>query len=143
MFGDVCVYKYFLYDRHRSRWVHEWCNLLSDGGIGICDSKHGSKTTGDDIFVAVYVDDAGTIYDHYQRSDVGINDFDFTRPKVIVTERIAVLENITAIVMISEKALTVQSGRRYTTVVGEDFVIKEIGEGRLIIEGKVQRVEFL
>ena len=70
-------------------------------------------------------------------------DFDFTKPKVIATEKRAILENITAIVMISEKALTVQSGRRYTTVVGEDFVIKEIGEGRLIIEGKVQRVEFL
>ena len=70
-------------------------------------------------------------------------DLDFTKPKVIVTERVAILENITAIVMISEKALTVRSGSRYTTVVGEDFVIKEIGEGRLIIEGKVQRVEFL
>ena len=70
-------------------------------------------------------------------------DFDFTKPKVIATERRAILENITAIVMISEKALTVRSGSRYTTVVGEDFVIKEIGEGRLIIEGKVQRVECL
>ena len=70
-------------------------------------------------------------------------DFDFTKPKVIATERRAILENITAIVMISEKALTVRSGSRYTTVVGEDFVIKEIGEGRLIIEGTVQRVEFL
>ena len=70
-------------------------------------------------------------------------DFDFTKTKVIATERRAILENITAIVMISEKALTVRSGSRYTTVVGEDFVIKEIGEGRLIIEGKVQRVEFL
>ena len=70
-------------------------------------------------------------------------DLDFTKTKVIVTERVAILENITAIVMISEKALTVQSGRKYTTVVGEDFVIKEICEGRLIIEGKIQRVEFL
>ena len=70
-------------------------------------------------------------------------DLDFTKTKVIVTERVAILENITAIVMISEKALTVQRGRRYTTVVGEDFVIKEICEGRLIIEGKIQRVEFL
>ena len=70
-------------------------------------------------------------------------DLDFTKSKVIVTERVAILENITAIVMISEKALTVQSGKKYTTVVGEDFVIKEIGEGRLIIEGKIQRVEFL
>ena len=70
-------------------------------------------------------------------------DFHFTKPKVIATDNHAILENITAIVMISEKALTVRSGSRYTTVVGEDFVIKEIGEGRLIIEGKVQRVEFL
>ena len=70
-------------------------------------------------------------------------DLDFTKTKVIVTERVAILENITAIVMISEKALTVQSGKKYTTVVGEDVVIKEISEGRLIIEGKIQRVEFL
>ena len=72
-----------------------------------------------------------------------VNDLDFTMPRVIVTQRMTILENVTAIVMISEKALTVRSGSRYTTVVGEDFVIKEIGEGRLIIEGKVQRVEFL
>ena len=70
-------------------------------------------------------------------------DFDFTKPKVIATEKRAILENITAIVMISEKALTVRSGRRYTTVVGENFVIKEIGEGRLIIEGNIRQVEFL
>lgn len=70
-------------------------------------------------------------------------DLDFTQPKVIVTERLAILENVTGIVMISEKALTVQSGRRYTTVVGEDFVIKEICEGRLVIEGKIRGVEFL
>ena len=70
-------------------------------------------------------------------------DLDFTMPRVIVTGRLAILENITNIVMLSEKALTVQSGKKYTTVVGEDFVIKEIGEGRLIIEGKIQRAEFL
>ena len=72
-----------------------------------------------------------------------VNDLDFTMPRVIVTQRMTILENVTAIVMISEKALTVRSGSRYTTVVGEDFVIKEICEGRLIIEGKIQRVEFL
>ena len=70
-------------------------------------------------------------------------DLDFTKTKVIVTERVAILENITAIVMISEKALTVRSGRRYTTVAGDNFVIKEIGEGRLIIEGNIRQVEFL
>ena len=50
------------------------------------------------------------------------------------------------IVMISENVLTVSSGgrnKKYTTVEGEDFVIKEIGEGRLVIEGKIRSVEFL
>lgn len=70
-------------------------------------------------------------------------DLDFTAPRVIVTQRLAILENVTAIVMISEKALTVRSGRRYTTVAGDNFVIKEIGEGRLIIEGNIRQVEFL
>ena len=72
-----------------------------------------------------------------------VNDLDFTMPRVIVTQRLTILENVTAIVMISEKALTVRSGSRYTTVVGENFVIKEIGEGRLIIEGNIRQVEFL
>ena len=70
-------------------------------------------------------------------------DIDFTMPRVIVTQRLTILENVTAIVMISEKALTVRSGRRYTTVAGDNFVIKEIGEGRLIIEGNIRQVEFL
>lgn len=70
-------------------------------------------------------------------------DLDFTAPRVIVAQRLAILENVTAIVMISEKALTVRSGRRYTTVAGDNFVIKEIGEGRLIIEGNIRQVEFL
>ena len=72
-----------------------------------------------------------------------VNDLDFTMPRVIVTQRLTILENVTAIVMISEKALTVRSGRRYTTVAGDNFVIKEIGEGRLIIEGNIRQVEFL
>ena len=80
--------------------------------------------------------------------DEAIYDFDFTMPRVIVTGRLAVIENISSIVMISERALTVSSGksgssRKYTTVSGENFVIDEIGEGRLVIEGTIRSVEFL
>ena len=70
-------------------------------------------------------------------------DLDFTMPRVIVTGRLAILENITNIFMLRENARTLESGGPYATVVGEDFVIREICEGRLIVEGKVQRVEFL
>ncbi len=70
-------------------------------------------------------------------------DLDFTMPRVIATGRLVIMENVSSIVMISENALTVSSGKKYTTVVGENFVIKEICEGRLVIEGKIRGVEFL
>ena len=39
--------------------------------------------------------------------------------------------------------ITVNNGKKYTTIAGMDFNIKEIYEGRLLVEGKIQRVEFL
>lgn len=70
-------------------------------------------------------------------------DLDFTKPKVVVCENLVILENVSGIVMLSETSITVSSGKRYTTIEGADFNIKEIYEGRLLIEGKIQRVEFL
>lgn len=75
-----------------------------------------------------------------------VYDFDFTMPRIIATGRLVIFENMSEIVMISENVLTVSSGgrsKKYTTVSGEGFVIKEIGEGRLVIEGKIRSVEFL
>ena len=80
--------------------------------------------------------------------DEALYDFGFNMPRVIITGKLAVIENVSSIVMISESALTVSSGmtgnnKTYTTVNGENFVINEIGEGRLVIEGKIRSVEFL
>ena len=69
-------------------------------------------------------------------------DMDFGRPRVITDERFATIENVKAIVMISETSLTVSAGKNFVTLTGSDFVIKEIFEGRLLIEGTIQRVEF-
>lgn len=69
-------------------------------------------------------------------------DLDFNEPKIIISERLAVIENVKAIVMIGEDSLTVQCGKKYVTVTGSGFVIKEIFEGRLLIEGRIQGVEF-
>jgi len=69
-------------------------------------------------------------------------DLDFNEPKIIISEKLAVIENVKAIVMISENSLTVQCGKKHVTVTGSDFVIKEIFEGRLLIEGRIQGIEF-
>ena len=75
-----------------------------------------------------------------------ICDFDFTMPRIIATGRLVILENMDSIVMISETGLTVSSGgkdAKFTTIAGNNFVIREIGEGRLVIEGQIRSVEFL
>lgn len=69
-------------------------------------------------------------------------DLDFREPKIIVSEKLCVIENVAAIVMISENSLTVETGKKYVTVKGSGFVIKEIFEGRLLIEGTIQGIEF-
>lgn len=85
-----------------------------------------------------------------------IQGMDLRRPRVIVTDEMAVLENVANIVMLSDTAVTVSHGltgaaaRRaarkgtaiYTTVTGTGLVIREICEGRLLIGGKIQRAEF-
>ncbi len=55
---------------------------------------------------------------------------------------LATIEHVQSIVMLTDSAVTVHNGSRYVTVVGENFLIREICEGRLTVEGKIQKVEF-
>lgn len=70
-------------------------------------------------------------------------DLDFKEPRVIVSEKLCIVENVESIVMIGENSLTVETGKKYVTVKGSEFVIKEIFEGRLLIEGTIQGIELL
>ena len=44
--------------------------------------------------------------------------------------------------MISDTSVTVDTGRFYVTVKGSRFVISEIWEGRMELEGKIEGIEF-
>ena len=70
-------------------------------------------------------------------------DLDFRKVRVICEEGLVIMENVQSIVMLTDSAVTVHNGGWYVTVAGENFLIREICEGRLAIEGKVQKVEFL
>ena len=70
-------------------------------------------------------------------------DMDFLNPMVFLGKDFAVIENVRSIVLISETSMTVQCGKEYVAVNGRGFVLKEIFEGRLWIEGDIQGVEFL
>ena len=68
-------------------------------------------------------------------------DLDFKRPKLFVYDKLCVIENVSSIVMIGENSLTVEADREYVTV--KDFIIKEIFGGRMLVEGRIQGIEFL
>lgn len=69
-------------------------------------------------------------------------DFDITGPKIIASAKAAVVDNITKVLLISDESVTVETGRFYVTVKGRGFVIGEIREGRLELEGNIEGIEF-
>lgn len=70
-------------------------------------------------------------------------DLDFRRIRVTAVENYVIVESFKEITMITQTAVTVKNDRRYVTVVGENFVLREISEGRMVVEGTLQRIEFL
>lgn len=70
-------------------------------------------------------------------------DLDFRLPRVTATEKYIAIESVEEIMMISQTSVTARKGRGYVTVRGGNFVIREIGEGRLVVEGRIQNIEFL
>lgn len=71
-----------------------------------------------------------------------VREMNLRKPRIVITDEIAVLENVAAIVMLSETAVTVSHGKKYTTIAGSGLMIKEICEGRILIGGEIQRAEF-
>ena len=69
-------------------------------------------------------------------------DFDFSGPKITATNRVAIIENVSQVVLISDTSITVDTGRFYVTVRGNSFTISEIWEGRMELEGDIEGVEF-
>ena len=64
------------------------------------------------------------------------HDLNFRQPRVIADDKLTIIENVTAIVMISETSLTVSAGKKFVTVRGSGFVIKEIFQRLLSLQYK-------
>lgn len=69
-------------------------------------------------------------------------DFDITGPKITASAKAAIIENVKQVVLISDTQVTVDTGRFYVTVTGSRFIISEIWEGRMELEGEITGIEF-
>lgn len=70
-------------------------------------------------------------------------DMNFKEPKIIIKDYLCIVENVESIVMIGDNSITVATPFKYVTVNCKDFIIKEIIDGRLLIEGKIQGIEII
>ena len=69
-------------------------------------------------------------------------DFDVTSPKIIANTGTMIIENVRKAIQISDTAVTVDAGRFFVTVKGQEFVISELMEGRMELAGKIETIEF-
>ncbi len=69
-------------------------------------------------------------------------DFDIAGPKITASAGAAVTENIRQVTLISDTSVTVDTGRFFVTVSGSGFIISEIWEGRMELEGEITGIEF-
>lgn len=74
--------------------------------------------------------------------DEMIYDFGINMPRILVSGKTAIIDNIKKVVLISENNIIVDNGKRYTSVIGSDLVINQLGEERMQITGNINMVEF-
>ena len=71
-----------------------------------------------------------------------IFDFAVKMPRVLVSGNAAVLDNIKKVELISGSQIVINSGKRYTAVVGRDLEIIELADERMYIEGEIDEIRF-
>lgn len=69
-------------------------------------------------------------------------DFAVNMPRVLVSGRTTVLDNVKKVMLLTDTEITVFNGHRYTSVVGHDFVITQLKDERMLVAGKVEEIRF-
>ncbi len=72
-----------------------------------------------------------------------IFDFGIKSPRIMITENLILIDNITRIIDFSDKMLITQTGKNFYTIVnGEKIFISGLQNSRVICSGKIASVEF-
>lgn len=69
-------------------------------------------------------------------------DFSINMPRVLVSGKTGILDNVKKIVLITENSVVVDHGDRFSAVNGGGLRVKLIEEERMIVTGEIASVEF-
>lgn len=69
-------------------------------------------------------------------------DFAVNMPRVLVSGRTTVLDNVKRVMLLTDTEITVFSGQRFTSLKGQELVITRLKDERMLVAGKVEEIKF-
>lgn len=69
-------------------------------------------------------------------------DFAVNMPRVLVTGKTTVLDNVKTVMLLTDTEIIVFNGQKYTSIKGSDFVITQLKDERMLVSGEVEEIRF-
>lgn len=71
-----------------------------------------------------------------------IFDFSMNMPRVLISGRTGILDNVKKILLISDTSIVVDHGNKYSAISGEGLTVEQLEEERMQVSGTIHGVEF-
>lgn len=68
-------------------------------------------------------------------------DFELHMSRTLISGRLAIIDNVKKLVLVSDSHIIVDNGKEFTAISGEGLMVKELGEERLQIIGIIKKLE--
>lgn len=69
-------------------------------------------------------------------------DFAVNMPRVLVTGKTTVLDNVKKVMLLTDTEITVFNGQKYTSIRGRGFIITGLKDERMLVAGEVEEIRF-
>ena len=69
-------------------------------------------------------------------------DFSTSMPRILVSGRTGVVDNVRKLIMVGPDRIIVDTGRFFAVILGQGLAIDRLEEERMLVSGKIQQIEF-
>ena len=69
-------------------------------------------------------------------------DFSINMPRLLVSGKTCIIDNVKKIVFITENSIVVDNGKRFSAINGDRLRVKMIEEERMVVTGELLSIEF-
>lgn len=69
-------------------------------------------------------------------------DFSINMPRLLVSGKTGIIDNVKKIILISDTSIIVDNGNRYSAINGTALIVNQLEEERMVITGEIKSIEF-